>query len=68
MKPIVLYAHSKPITQIRFNRESDLLFVSSKDKLVTAWYTEKGEILGSFLHEGSVNSIDIDGFILIIIF
>jgi translation initiation factor 3 subunit I len=64
MKPFLLSAHSNPITQLRFNKEGDLLFVSSKDRNVSVWYTENGELLGSFQHEGAVNSIDIDGNII----
>ncbi len=61
MRPFLLSAHTKPITQLRFNREGDLLFISSKDKYVTVWYTENGELLGSFQHDGAVNTIDVDG-------
>ena len=34
MKPIVLGGHLRAITRTVFNREGDLIFVSSKDKSI----------------------------------
>lgn len=53
--------HEKPITWVQYNREGDLLFVSSKDTIVTVWFTSNGELLGSYKHEGAVNCIDVNG-------
>jgi len=60
IKPINLHAHLKPISWLKFSREGDLLFASSKDQTVTVWYTSNGQLLGSFKHQGAVNCIDVN--------
>jgi translation initiation factor 3 subunit I len=60
MKPFLLHAHTKPISWIKFSKEGDLIFVSSKDSLVTVWYTHNGELLGSYKHSGAVTCLDVD--------
>eukprot|EP01094_Clydonella_sp_ATCC50884_P017604 TRINITY_DN3092_c0_g1_i1.p1 TRINITY_DN3092_c0_g1~~TRINITY_DN3092_c0_g1_i1.p1 ORF type:complete len:344 (-),score=82.86 TRINITY_DN3092_c0_g1_i1:49-1080(-) len=61
MRPIVLKGHERPITQIVFNREGDLLFSASKDKRPNVWRVETGERLGTYNgHNGAVYSIDVD--------
>ncbi|KAL0483925.1 translation initiation factor 3 subunit Eif3i [Acrasis kona] len=60
MKPFLLHAHTKPISWIKFNREGDLIFVASKDALVTVWHTHNGELLGSYQHSGAVTCLDVD--------
>ncbi|KAL9656410.1 hypothetical protein ABK040_005175 [Willaertia magna] len=60
IKPFLLHAHLKPISWLKFSKEGDLLFASSKDSLVTVWYTHNGQLLGSYKHGGAVNCIDID--------
>lgn len=59
MKPLVLQAHLKPITWVTYNKEGDLLFVSSKDKKVSMWYTENGDLIGTFEHKGAINCVDV---------
>lgn len=60
-KPILLYGHERALTQIRYNREGDLLFSSAKDHRPNVWYSLNGERLGTFNgHCGAVWSIDID--------
>ncbi|KAN0012325.1 hypothetical protein ACTFIV_004577 [Dictyostelium citrinum] len=59
MRPISLRLHERPITQVLFNREGDLLFVAAKDKLVSLWYTTNGERIGSYQCGGVVYSIDV---------
>lgn len=57
----MLHGHERAITQIKYNREGDLLFSSSKDKKPNVWYSLNGERLGSFNgHNGSVWCIDVN--------
>ncbi|RWS24339.1 eukaryotic translation initiation factor 3 subunit I-like protein [Leptotrombidium deliense] len=59
MKPIVLHGHERAITKIRYNKEGDLLFSSSKDNIPNVWYSVNGERLGTFNgHNGAIWSID----------
>ncbi|GLV33990.1 eukaryotic translation initiation factor 3 subunit i [Carabus blaptoides fortunei] len=61
MKPLMLHGHERAITQIRYNREGDLLFTSSKDTTPNVWYSLNGERLGTFNgHGGAVWCIDVD--------
>ena len=46
MKPISLHGHERSITQIRYNREGDLLFSAAKDQYPNVWYSINGERLG----------------------
>lgn len=59
MKPIVLTGHSRPIKEIKFNSEDDLLFTSSIDRFVTVWGTETKERIGTYLHEAAISSMNI---------
>jgi translation initiation factor 3 subunit I len=59
MKPIALHGHERAITQIKYNRDGDLLFSSAKDHHPNVWYALNGERLGTFEgHQGAVWSID----------
>lgn len=59
MKPLLLHGHERSITQIKYNREGDLLFSSAKDNRPTVWYTVNGERLGTFDgHGGAVWCVD----------
>ncbi|CAH1774999.1 unnamed protein product [Owenia fusiformis] len=61
MKPIMLHGHERSITQIKYNREGDLLFSAAKDAQPNVWYTLNGERLGSFKgHNGAVWCIDVN--------
>ncbi|XP_069705779.1 eukaryotic translation initiation factor 3 subunit I [Periplaneta americana] len=61
MKPLMLHGHERSITQIKYNREGDLLFSSSKDHTPNVWYSLNGERLGSFDgHQGAVWAIDVN--------
>jgi len=56
----MLHGHERAITQIKYNREGDLLFSSAKDKQPNVWYSLNGERLGTFVgHEGAVWAIDV---------
>lgn len=57
----MLHGHERAITQIKYNREGDLLFSAAKDKQPNVWYSLNGERLGTFVgHEGAVWAIDVN--------
>ncbi|XP_002167671.1 eukaryotic translation initiation factor 3 subunit I isoform X1 [Hydra vulgaris] len=59
MKPLLLHGHERSITQIKYNREGDLLFSSAKDKRPTVWFSINGERLGTYDgHGGAVYCLD----------
>jgi translation initiation factor 3 subunit I len=59
MKPTLLQGHERSLTQIKYNRDGDLLFSTSKDKSVSVWFIDNGERLGTFEgHQGSVWGVD----------
>lgn len=61
MRPILLQGHERPLTQIKFNAEGDLLFSCSKDYVINVWYSHNGERLGTYEgNNGSVWTVDID--------
>ncbi|KAF8630497.1 hypothetical protein AX15_002892 [Amanita polypyramis BW_CC] len=61
MRPILLQGHERSLTQIKFNREGDLLFSCSKDHVINVWYSHNGERLGTYDgHNGSVWTVDVD--------
>ena len=60
MKPLVLKGHGMPITDLKFNKDNDLLFSASKDRYITLWSSEYGERIGTYGHSAAVYSMDID--------
>jgi len=61
MRPILLQGHTRPLTQIKYNREGDLLFTVAKDKVANVWYAHNGERLGTYTgHNGSLHTIDVN--------
>jgi len=59
MKPLLLHGHERSITQIKYNREGDLIFSCAKDNKPTVWYSVNGERLGTYIgHNGALWSID----------
>jgi len=48
MRPYVLRGHTRPLTQVLYNREGDLFFTAAKDGIVCVWYSENCERLGTF--------------------
>lgn len=61
VKPLLLQYHSRPITQVKFNKDGDLFLSCSNDARVTLIKTETGERLGVYEgHEGAVKSCDIN--------
>ncbi|KAI8353116.1 WD40-repeat-containing domain protein [Mortierella sp. GBAus27b] len=61
MRPILLQGHERSLTQIKYNREGDLLFSVSKDHVVNVWYSHNGERLGTYDgHIGAVWTVDVN--------
>ena len=59
MRPILLQGHTRPLTQIKYNPEGDLLFTAGKDKSCNVWFSANGERLGTYDgHNGVVWSVD----------
>jgi len=59
MKPIMMHGHERSITQIKYNKEGDLLFSSAKDHHPNVWYSINGERLGTYDgHCGAVWCLD----------
>ena len=57
----MLQGHERSITQIKYNREGDLLFSSSKDNRPNVWFSVNGERLGTYNgHQGAVWCLDVD--------
>jgi len=57
----LLKGGERPVTDLLFNTDGDLLFSSSKDNNVTVWLTESGERIGTYdEHTGAVWSISVD--------
>lgn len=53
--------HERSLTQVKYNREGDLLFSVSKDSSASIWYSSNGERLGTLEgHMGTIWSIDVD--------
>ncbi len=60
-RPILLSGHERSLSQVKFNKEGDLLFSVSKDKIVNAWFSHNGERLGTYEgHNGTVWTCDVD--------
>lgn len=61
MKPLMLQGHERAITQVKYNREGDLIFSTAKDHKPSVWFSLNGERLGTFNgHQGAVWSLDVD--------
>ena len=59
----MLVGHERPLTQVKYNREGDLVFSCSKDVVASVWFSINGERLGTLEgHTGSIWSIDVDPF------
>ncbi|KAK9768183.1 translation initiation factor eIF3 subunit [Basidiobolus ranarum] len=61
MRPILLQGHTRSLTQIKYNREGDILFSVSKDNVVNAWFSHNGERLGTYNgHVGAIWTVDVN--------
>jgi translation initiation factor 3 subunit I len=60
MRPLLLHAHTRPLTYVIFNHDGDLLFTAGKDNKVGLFYAKTGERIGSFEgHNGVVWGCDV---------
>lgn len=60
-RPLILQGHDRAITQVKYNREGDLIFSAAKDNKPSVWFSSNGERLGTFDgHQGAVWCIDVD--------
>jgi len=63
VRPIILKGHDRPVSQVMYNREGDLLFSASKGKNMNCavWFAETGERIGTYDgHNGAVFCMDVD--------
>jgi translation initiation factor 3 subunit I len=61
MRPILLHGHERSLTQIKYNKEGDLIFSVAKDHRPNVWFSHNGERLGTYEgHNGTVWCLDID--------
>jgi translation initiation factor 3 subunit I len=60
-RPLLLQGHTRAITQVKYNREGDLIFSAAKDNCPSVWFSSNGERLGTYDgHNGTVWCIDVD--------
>jgi translation initiation factor 3 subunit I len=55
--------HEKPLTDIKYNADGDLLFTSAKVKegSISVWWADSGERIGTYDgHDGAIFSIDVN--------
>jgi len=61
IRPLLLKGHERPISDVKYNRDGDMLFISSKDSTVSVWWTDNGERIGTYEgHNGAIFSIDVN--------
>ncbi|EPS44700.1 hypothetical protein H072_1309 [Dactylellina haptotyla CBS 200.50] len=49
----------RALTQVKYNKDGDLLFSVSKDHVICVWFSQNGERLGTYHgHQGAVWTID----------
>jgi WD40 repeat protein len=56
-KPLILQGHSRPIKDIKFTSDSELIFTASNDRNVISWLTATGEKQKTFPHSAAVNTM-----------
>ena len=59
MRPFVLHGHERPVTQVQFSTDGELLFTSGKDKNMNVWDAETGELLGTYDHKSAIYGFDV---------
>ncbi|KAE8442263.1 translation initiation factor eIF3 subunit [Mollisiaceae sp. DMI_Dod_QoI] len=61
MRPTLLQGHERALTQIKYNRDGDIIFSTAKDQHICAWFAHNGERLGTYHgHQGALWTVDVD--------
>ena len=61
IRQIMVKAHTRPLTMVKYNREGDLLFTTGKDHTPSIYYADNGERIGTYDgHCGTVWCIDVN--------
>lgn len=61
MRPTLLQGHERSLTQIKYNRDGDIIFSTAKDQHICAWFSHNGERLGTYHgHQGAIWTVDVD--------
>ncbi|ROV92351.1 hypothetical protein VMCG_09147 [Cytospora schulzeri] len=61
MRPILLSGHERALTQVKYNRDGDILFSTAKDQHICAWFSHNGERVGTYHgHQGAIWTVDVD--------
>lgn len=61
MRPYLLKGHERPLTQVKYNREGDLLISCAKDLQPCLWFADDGTRIGTYEgHNGAVWSCEMD--------
>lgn len=59
MRPYLLKGHERPLTQVKYNREGDLMVSCAKDHQPCLWWSENGMRIGTYEgHNGAVWSCE----------
>lgn len=57
----MLSGHERALTQVKYNADGDLIFSTSKDQQICAWFAHNGERLGTYHgHQGAIWTVDVD--------
>lgn len=60
-RPLLLKGHHRPLTCVKYNSDSDLLFTCGKDGVCSVWWTHNGVRLGTYDgHEGAIWDCAVD--------
>lgn len=60
MRPIRLQGHTKPLKEVKFNYDGDLLFTGSAENTINVWESYTGERLGSYSTKTAIKTLDVD--------
>lgn len=60
MRPILVSGHERSLTQVKYNSDGDLIFTTSKDHIICAWFSANGERLGTYKgHQGALWTVSV---------
>jgi len=61
MRPTLLQGHERALTQVKYNRDGDLIFSTAKDQHICGWFAHNGERFGTYHgHQGALWTVDVD--------